>query len=116
MSPNRSPAPALLWRARLRLAALSLLVMGGILYGAGFAMARLLLQEREAALRRELQALCAARAPKARWQWSEPPRHAREIRVQTFPLVEEQDLLPPASEVRQQEEALLQRAGSARRQ
>ena len=55
MSPNRSPAPALLWRARLRLAALSLLVMGAILYGAGFAMARLLLQEREAALRRELQ-------------------------------------------------------------
>ncbi len=57
MSANRSPAPALLWRARLRLAALSLLVMGAILYGAGFAMARLLLQEREAALRRELQTL-----------------------------------------------------------
>jgi len=57
MSANRSPAPALLWRARLRLAALSLLVMGAILYGAGFAMARLLLQEREAALRRELQSL-----------------------------------------------------------
>jgi len=55
MSANRSPAPAMLWRARLRLAALSLLVMGAILYGAGFAMARLLLQEREAALRRELQ-------------------------------------------------------------
>ena len=55
MSANRSPAPELLWRARLRLAGLSLLVMGGILYGAGMAMARLLLQEQEAALRRELQ-------------------------------------------------------------
>jgi two-component Ni(II)/redox sensor kinase NrsS len=55
MSANRSPAPALLWRARLRLAALSLLVMGTILYGAGFSMARLLLQERETSLRRELQ-------------------------------------------------------------
>ena len=55
MNANRSPVPALLWRARLRLAGLSLLVMGAILYGAGFAMARLLLQEREAALRRELQ-------------------------------------------------------------
>lgn len=55
MSANRSPSPALLWRARLRLAALSLLLMGGILYGAGVAMARLLLQEQEAALRRELQ-------------------------------------------------------------
>ena len=51
MSANRSPAPELLWRARLRLAGLSLLVMGGILYGAGMAMARLLLQEQEAALR-----------------------------------------------------------------
>jgi two-component Ni(II)/redox sensor kinase NrsS len=55
MNANRSPAPALLWRARLRLAALSLLVMGGILYGAGVAMARLLLQEQDTALRRELQ-------------------------------------------------------------
>ncbi len=55
MSADRSPAPALLWRSRLRLAGLSLLVMGAILYGAGFAMARLLLQEQEAALRRELQ-------------------------------------------------------------
>ena len=64
-------------------------------------------QDVRRALRRELQALCAARAPKARWQWSEPPRNAAEIRVQTFPLVEEQDLLPPASEVRQREEALL---------
>ncbi|MEB3193773.1 MAG: ATP-binding protein [Cyanobacteriota bacterium] len=56
MSP-REPAPALLWRSRLRLAGLSLLVMGGILYGAGFTMARLLLQEQEAALRRELQTI-----------------------------------------------------------
>lgn len=55
MSADRSPAPAVLWRSRLRLAGLSLLVMGAILYGAGFAMARLLLQEQDAALRRELQ-------------------------------------------------------------
>ena len=55
MSAHCSPAPALLWRSRLRLAGLSLLVMGAILYGAGFAMARLLLQEQDAALRRELQ-------------------------------------------------------------
>jgi len=55
MSATRSPAPALLWRSRWRLAGLSLLVMGSILYGAGLAMARLLLQEQEAALRRELQ-------------------------------------------------------------
>ena len=57
MSATPSPAPELLWRARLRLAALSLLVMGAILYSAGFAMARLLLQERESSLGRELQSL-----------------------------------------------------------
>lgn len=57
MSHHRSPAPRLLWRARLRLAGLSLLVMGTLLYAAGFAMGRLLLQSQEAAIRRELQSL-----------------------------------------------------------
>ncbi len=57
MSDHRSPAPRLLWRARLRLAGLSLLVMGTLLYAAGFAMGRLLLQTQEAAIRRELQSL-----------------------------------------------------------
>jgi two-component Ni(II)/redox sensor kinase NrsS len=47
----------LLWRARLRLAGLSLLVMGAILYASGFAMARLVLHEQETSLRRELQSL-----------------------------------------------------------
>jgi len=64
------------------------------------------------ALRRELQALCQVRAPRAQWQWSEPPRNAREIKVQTFPLVEEQDLLQPPSEVRQQEQELLKGSGA----
>lgn len=57
MTGDRSPAPRLLWRARLRLAGLSLLVMGTLLYGAGFAMGRLLLQTQEAAIRRELETL-----------------------------------------------------------
>lgn len=57
MSQCRSPAPQLLWRARLRLAGLSLLVMGSLLYGAGFAMGRLLLQTQEAAIARELETL-----------------------------------------------------------
>ena len=65
------------------------------------------------ALRRELQALCEARAPRASWQWSEPPHDASQIKQQTFPLVEEQDLLPPPSEVRQQEEELLNGAPPA---
>jgi hypothetical protein len=61
-------------------------------------------------LRRELEALCKARAPRAQWQWLEPPTRPEQVKVDVFPLTEEQDLLPPASEVRQQEEALLQGA------
>ena len=57
MNALRSPAPSLLWRARLRLAGLSLLVMGTLLYAAGLAMGRLLLQSQEAAIQRELQSL-----------------------------------------------------------
>jgi len=57
MSAHRSPAPRLLRRARLRLAGLSLLVMGTLLYAAGFSMGRLLLQSQERAIQRELQSL-----------------------------------------------------------
>jgi two-component Ni(II)/redox sensor kinase NrsS len=57
MSMPRPLAPTLLWRARLRLAGLSLLVMGAILYASGLAMARLLLYEQETAIKRELQTL-----------------------------------------------------------
>jgi len=57
MTQARSPAPGLLWRARLRLAGLSLLVMGTLLYAAGFTMGRLLLQSQEASIQRELQSL-----------------------------------------------------------
>ena len=54
---NRTPSQRLLVQARLRLAGVSLLVMGAVLYGAGFAMGRLLLQSQDSAIRRELQAL-----------------------------------------------------------
>lgn len=57
MTQVRWPAPRLLRRARLRLASLSLLVMGSVLYGAGFAMGRSLLQTQEAAIHRELETL-----------------------------------------------------------
>ena len=57
MNESRSPAPGLLWAARLRLAGLSLLVMGTLLYAVGFAMGRLLLQSQESAIQRELQTL-----------------------------------------------------------
>ena len=57
MIDHLSPAPRLLWLARLRLAGLSLLAMGTLLYAAGFAMGRLLLQTQEAAIKHELQSL-----------------------------------------------------------
>ena len=64
-------------------------------------------QDVKRALRRELEALCKARAAKATWRWSEPPRSPAQVKSPSFPLVEEPDLLPPPSEVRQREEALL---------
>ena len=57
MSQDRAPVPQLLGRARLRLAGLSLLVMGTLLYGTGFCMGQLLLQSQEAAIKRELETL-----------------------------------------------------------
>ena len=65
------------------------------------------------ALKRELAALCEARAPRSQWVWSEPPRDVSQVKVQTFPLVEEQDLLPAPSEVRQQEQDLMNGATPA---
>lgn len=65
------------------------------------------------ALKRELEALCKTRAPRAQWQWSEPPRNPQQIKVQTFPMVEEQDLLPAPADVRQREEALMNDAPAA---
>jgi len=50
------------------------------------------------ALRQELQALCRQRAPKARWQWTAPPRSAAEVTAPAFPMLEERDLLSPPEE------------------
>ncbi|MFO7630054.1 MAG: hypothetical protein R6W06_11185 [Prochlorococcaceae cyanobacterium] len=58
-------------------------------------------------LRRELEALCRQRAPRSRWQWLEPPRRPQEVKQETWPLLEEPQLLPDPAAVRQQEERLL---------
>ena len=50
------------------------------------------------ALRQELRALCRQRAPKARWQWTAPPRRAAEVTAPAFPMLEERDLLSPPEE------------------
>ena len=55
-------------------------------------------QDVQRALRQELQALCRKRAPKARWQWTAPPRSAAEVSAPTFPMLEERDLLSPPEE------------------
>jgi hypothetical protein len=60
-----------------------------------------------------LEALCKQRAPRAQWQWTDPPRKPADVKVQTYPLVEEQDLLPAPSEVRQEEEELMNGAPPA---
>jgi len=59
------------------------------------------------ALQRELQALCADRAPKARWQWVQPPTTALEVVPVALPALEEQDLLTDPAEELKREEALL---------
>ncbi|MCT4363883.1 MULTISPECIES: hypothetical protein [Synechococcaceae] len=58
------------------------------------------------ALRRELEALCETRAPRSRWEWSDPPRRLEELKVEPLPPLKEEDLLPDPEQVRQQEEAL----------
>ncbi len=55
-------------------------------------------QDVQRALRQELKALCRERAPKARWQWTVPPRSAAEVSAPTFPMLEERDLLSPPEE------------------
>ena len=76
VSHHRSSTPRLLWRARLRLAGLSLLVMGTLLDAAGFAMGRLLMQTQETAIRRELQSLAGtlhdSLKPACRWKPGPP--------------------------------------------
>jgi hypothetical protein len=58
-------------------------------------------------LRRELEALCRARAPRSRWQWREPPRRLEEVKPESLPLLEESQLLPDPAALREQEERLL---------
>lgn len=59
------------------------------------------------ALERELKALCAARAPKARWQWTEPPKEASQVMPVRLPALEERHLLTDPGEEQARQEALL---------
>ena len=58
-------------------------------------------------LRRELEALCRARAPRSTFAWLEPPRSAAEEPLQPLPLWEERHLLSHPAAVKRAEKTLL---------
>lgn len=59
------------------------------------------------ALRRELEQLCARRAPASTWQWQDPPRSPAEVPRSTDPFGDQEELQPLPAEIRRQEEAIL---------
>jgi hypothetical protein len=65
------------------------------------------------ALREQSEALCRERAPRTSFSWVEPPRSAQEIKPESYPLLEEPDLLSDPNAVLEQEERLLQPAPTA---
>ena len=66
-----------------------------------------------ALLKGELKALCLARAPEDRWQWTEPPRKENQVVPVQLPSLEEEDLLTnPVEELKRVRQLLRdQRAG-----
>ena len=66
-----------------------------------------------ALLKGELKALCLARAPEDRWQWTEPPRKEDQVVPVQLPSLEEEDLLTnPVEELKRARQLLRdQRAG-----
>lgn len=56
------------------------------------------------ALRRELEALCQSRAPRSTWEWVEPPLNPSQVKVETLPMLEEEDLLTDPETIREQEQ------------
>jgi len=59
-------------------------------------------------LRSESEALCNARAPKASFQWVEPPTQESEVVIEPLPPLDRADLLPDTSALRREEQQMLQ--------
>ena len=58
-------------------------------------------------LKGELRALCLARAPEDRWQWTEPPRNVNQVVPVQLPSLEEEDLLSnPVEELKRARQLL----------
>ena len=64
-------------------------------------------------LRRETEALCKTRAPKATFQWREPPKQADQVVIEELPPLGARDLWPNPSQVRRDEQQMLQNAPPA---
>jgi hypothetical protein len=76
-------------------------------------------------LRRESEALCKGRAAQRRFRWQEPPRQPDQVREESFPLLQEHELLSDPKAIEKLENQLLkppapakppQTKGSATRQ
>lgn len=63
--------------------------------------------EVRSALRRESEALCRSRDPRRSFRWLEPPRRAEEVTAESFPLLQEEDLLSDPKAVEEQENRLV---------
>ena len=59
------------------------------------------------ALRQQSQALCLERAPRSSFRWQEPPHSPQEVKTESFPLLEQSDLLSDPAAVQEQEDQLL---------
>ena len=61
-------------------------------------------------LRRETEALCKTRAPNATFQWREPPKQDDQVVIEELPPLGARDLWPNPSQVRSDEQQMLQNA------
>jgi hypothetical protein len=64
-------------------------------------------------LQRETEALCKTRAPEATFEWREPPKQADQVVIEELPPLGARDLWPNPSQVRRDEQQILQNAPPA---
>ena len=64
-------------------------------------------------LQRETEALCKSRAREATFQWREPPKQADQVVIEELPPLGARDLWPNPSQVRRDEQQILQNAPPA---
>lgn len=65
-------------------------------------------------LRRESEALCKGRAAQRRFRWQEPPRQPDQVREESFPLLQEHELLSDPKAIEKLENQLLKPPAAAK--